>query len=77
MASQNTNESLDIRHVELLNAPIQKVWEAVATSAGIAVSEALCGVRGEIDRTVQPSHIAAHWQGVGAYYLGFHTREGE
>lgn len=37
MTSQNADESMDIRHIEVLNTPIRKVWEAVATSAGIAV----------------------------------------
>ncbi|EES74628.1 SRPBCC family protein [Paenibacillus sp. MB22_1] len=36
MEQNNTGKLLDIRHTILLNAPISRVWEAVATSEGIA-----------------------------------------
>ncbi|WP_053373601.1 SRPBCC family protein [Paenibacillus sp. FJAT-27812] len=37
MGTNNTQETLpDIRQTIVLNAPIQKVWDAVATSDGIA-----------------------------------------
>ncbi|EOS54024.1 SRPBCC family protein [Paenibacillus barengoltzii] len=36
MEQNNTGKLPDIRHTMLLNAPISRVWEAVATSEGIA-----------------------------------------
>lgn len=36
MDQNNTSKLPDIRHTILLNAPISRVWEAVATSEGIA-----------------------------------------
>ncbi len=36
MDNNKQNNLLDIRQTMVLNAPIQKVWEAVATSEGIA-----------------------------------------
>ncbi|MBP1153314.1 MULTISPECIES: SRPBCC domain-containing protein [unclassified Paenibacillus] len=36
MESKNQNTLPDIRKMQLLNAPIQKVWDAVATSEGIS-----------------------------------------
>ncbi len=37
-ASPNENKLPDIRQTQLFNAPIEKVWTAVATAEGIAVS---------------------------------------
>lgn len=36
MENNNSNKLHDIRQTLVLNAPIQKVWDAVATSEGIA-----------------------------------------
>lgn len=36
MSNQATNALPDIRHTGVFNAPIQKVWNAVATSEGLA-----------------------------------------
>lgn len=36
MGTHNEDGLMDIRHTVLLNAPVEKVWQAIATAEGIA-----------------------------------------